>query len=256
MKLDAGKSMGPDNLHPRLLKELSAHIAGPLTTIFKLSLLNGVLPRDCKDAIETAIHKGGPRQSPSNYKPISLTSTLIKTLKRIARKSIMPYLENSSLLSRAQHGFQRNLSWLSNLLTARESWVKSKDNRRPVDIVFIDFSKAFDKVHHKRLLMKLESLGIKGRLLDWLREFLIDRRQRVRINSKLSTWTAVRSGVPQGTVLGPLLFILYINELSLLTDSSMVLYTDDLKIWRELKGNSDTSTLQEDFNKFSGWSVE
>nr|CAH8862242.1 unnamed protein product [Trichobilharzia regenti] len=168
----------------------------------------------------------------------------------------MAYLENSSLLSGAQHGFRRNLSCLSNLLTARESWVKSKDNRRPVDVVFIDFSKAFDKVPHKRLLMKLESLGIKGRLLDWLREFLIDRRQRVRINSKLSSWTAVSSGVPQGTVLGPLLFILYINELPLLTDSPMVLYADDLKIWRELKGNSDTSTLQDDLNKLSEWSVE
>nr|CAH8845910.1 unnamed protein product [Trichobilharzia regenti] len=256
MKLDAGKSMGPDSLHPRLLKELSAHIAGPLTTIFKLSLQNGVLPRDWKDAIVTPIHKGGSRQSPSNYRPISLTSTLIKTLERIIKKSIMAYLENSSLLSGAQHGFRRNLSCLSNLLTARESWVKSKDDRRPVDVVFIDFSKAFDKVPHKRLLMKLESLGIKGRLLDWLREFLIDRRQRVRINSKLSSWTAVSSGVPQGTVLGPLLFILYINELPLLTDSPMVLYADDLKIWRELKGNSDTSTLQDDLNKLSEWSVE
>nr|CAH8868748.1 unnamed protein product [Trichobilharzia regenti] len=104
--------------------------------------------------------------------------------------------------------------------------------------------------------MKLESLGIKGRLLDWLREFLIDRRQRVRINSKLSSWAAVSSGVPQGMVLGPLLFILYINELPLLTDSTMVLYADDFKIWRELKGNSDTSTLQDDLNKLSEWSVE
>ncbi|VDQ08568.1 unnamed protein product [Trichobilharzia regenti] len=155
-----------------------------------------------------------------------------------------------------QHGFRRNLSCPSNLLTARESWIKSRHNRRPVDVVFIDFSKTFDKVSHKRLLMKLESLGIKGNLLSWLREFLIDKRQRVRINWKLSSWTAVRSGVPQGTVLGPLLFILYIDELSLLTSSPMILYADDLKIWRELKGNSDTFTLQEDLNKLSEWTKE
>ena len=255
-KLDAGKSMGPDDLHPRLLKELSAHVAGPLTTIFKLSLLHGVLPRDWKDAIVTPIHKGGPRYCPSNYRPISLTSTLIKILERLIKKAIMAYLENSNLLSRAQHGFRSNLSCLSNLLTARESWIKSRDNRKLVDVVFIDFSKAFDKVPHTRLLMKLESFGIKGGLLIWIKEFLTGRRQRVRINSKLSTWTNVRSGVPQGTVLGPLLFILYINELPLLTDSPMVLYADDLKIWRELKDEKDSQILQGDLNKLLEWSKE
>nr|CAH8863694.1 unnamed protein product [Trichobilharzia regenti] len=110
------------------------------------------------------------------------------------------------MLSGAQNEFRRNLSCLSNLLTARENWVKSRDDRR-----LIDFSKAFDKVLHKGLLIWLESLGIKSRLVNWLREVLINGRQGVRINSELSSWTAVRSGVPQGILLGPLLFILYIN---------------------------------------------
>ncbi|CAH8447575.1 unnamed protein product [Schistosoma bovis] len=253
-KLDVGKSTGPDELHPRLLKELSNFVANPLSTCFNLSVTQGRLPKDWKNAIVSPVFKTGTKHKPENYRPVSLTSVVVKILEKIIRKELFKYLDKNRILSEKQHGFRIGYSCLTNLLVARESWCALKDQKLPVDVAFIDFSKAFDKVPHNRLLYKLRHVGIGGNLLMWIKDFLVGRQQRVRVNSKLSSWETVLSGVPQGTVLGPVLFLLYVNDLPCLLSSSVLLYADDVKIWRTIRCKSDSLELQNDLKKLSEWS--
>ncbi|CAI2723786.1 unnamed protein product [Schistosoma spindalis] len=253
-KLDIGKSVGPDELHPRLLKELSSFVANPLSICFKLSVTQGRLPKDWKNAIVSPVFKTGTKHKPENYRPVSLTSVVVKILEKIIRKELFQYLDVNRILSEKQHGFRIGYSCLTNLLVTRESWCASKDQKLPVDVAYIDFSKAFDKVPHNRLLYKLKNVGIGGNLLTWIEDFLVGRQQRVRVNSKLSSWETVLSGVPQGTVLGPVLFLLYVNDLPRLLSSSVLLYADDVKIWRTIRCNGDSLELQNDLKKLSEWS--
>ncbi|CAI2723640.1 unnamed protein product [Schistosoma spindalis] len=159
--LDTEKSTRLDGLHPKILGHIAQYIATPVTVIFNMSLDQIVLPMEWKDAIVTPIHKTGPRQLPSNYRPLSLTSVVVEILK-IVKKAIMTFVETNNLLSSEQHGFKKGLSSTTNLLIAREYWTKTLDNGNLVDVVYIHFSKAFDKVSTNRLLLKLENLGIVG----------------------------------------------------------------------------------------------
>ncbi|CAH8652546.1 unnamed protein product [Schistosoma bovis] len=254
--LNMEKSTGPDELHPKILRHIAQYIAIPLTVIFKMSLDQGVLPMDWKDAIVTPIHKTGLRQVPSNYRPVSLTSVVIQILERIIKRTMTEFMKTNNLLNMAQHGFRKGLSCTTNLLIARELWINALDNGNSVDVVYIDFSKAFDKVPTNRLLLNLANLGIAGPFLKWIKDFLVGRRQKVRINSKCSIWRPVLSGVPQGSVLGPLLFIMYVNDLTSIVQSPMLLYADDVKIWRVITGDKDAFTLQADSNNMINWSKE
>ncbi|KAH9590904.1 hypothetical protein MS3_00003399 [Schistosoma haematobium] len=250
------KSTGPDELHPKILRHIAQYIAAPLTMIFNMSLDQGVLPMDWKDAVVIPIHKTGPRQVPSNYRSVSLTSVVIKILERIIKRTITAFMETNNLFNMAQHGFRKGISCTTNLLIAREFWINALDNGNSVDVVYIDFSKAFDKVPTNRLLLKLENIGIAGPLLKCIKDFLVGRRQKVRINSKCSIWRPVLSGVPQGSVLGSLLFIMYVNDLTSIVQSPMLLYADDVKIWRVITGDKDAFTLQADLNNMINWSKE
>ena len=254
VKLDIGKSTGPDELHPRLLKELANFVANPLSVCFNLSVTQGRLPKDWKNAIVSPVFKTGTKHKPENYRPISLTSVVVKILEKIIRKELLKYLDENRILSEKQHGFRTGYSCLTNLLVARESWCALKDQKLPIDVAYIDFSKAFDKVPHNRLLYKLRNVGIGGNLLMWIKDFLVGRQQRVRVNSKLSSWETVLSGVPQGTVLGPVLFLLYVNDLPRLLSSSVLLYADDVKIWRAIQSKGDSLELQNDLERLSEWS--
>lgn len=148
----------------------------------------GVLSTDWKGVIVTLIHKTGPRQRLSNYRPVSrFTIVVVKILERMVTMTIMAFLETKNLLISKQHGFRKGLPCTTNLLITRRHWIKALDNGSSVAVVYIDFSKAFDKVPTNRLLLKLENLGITGPLLKWLEDFLVGRRQEVRINSKCST---------------------------------------------------------------------
>ncbi|CAH8429151.1 unnamed protein product [Schistosoma bovis] len=253
-KLDIGKSTGPDELHPRLLKELSNFVANPLSICFNLSVTQGRLPKDWKNAIVGPVLKTGTKQKPANYRPVSLTSVVVKILEKIIRKELFKYLDKNRILSEKQYGFRIGCSCLTNLLVARESWCALKDQKLPVDTAFIDFSKAFDKVPHNWLLYKLRNVGIGSNLFMWIKDFLVGRQQRVRVNSKLSSRGTVLSGVPQGTVLGPVLFLLYVNDLPCLLSSSVLLYADDVKLWRTIRCKSDSLELQNDLKKLSEWS--
>ncbi|KAH9591082.1 hypothetical protein MS3_00001154 [Schistosoma haematobium] len=191
--LKSNKSSGPDYIHPRIMKAISDVIAEPLTTLFAMSLRQSRLPRDWKDTIISPLYKVGSRDLISNYRPVSLTSAVVKLMEKIIRISVINYVEGHNLLPREQYGFRRGLSSLTNLLIAREVWAAAKDRNIHVDVIFIDQSKAFDKVSHSGLKFKLERFGIHYTVVDWISNFLHDRRQRGRVNGALSSWVPVKS---------------------------------------------------------------
>ena len=201
-KLNVNKSPGPNGLHPRILREASEQIAAPLAAIYTASINSGTIPDDWKLANVTAIYKNkGKKNVAGNYRPVSLTSIACKLLESIVREQIMDFLKKCKLLSNKQFGFLGGRSTTLQLLKVLDEWTSILDRGGTIDVIYFDFMKAFDKVHHGRLLAKLESYGIDGLLHSWIESFLSDRKQRVVVNNSQSDWAMVRSGVPQGSVL-------------------------------------------------------
>lgn len=246
--LNPDKSPGPDGVHPKILKECAKELTVPLYILFSRSLKSGRIPTDWKEANITPIHKKGPRADVNNYRPISLTSTVCKVLERLVRKCILDHLFNNGLISREQHGFLPGRSCTTQLLEVLDRCTEILDRGGSVDMIYLDLAKAFDSVPHQRLLSKIRSYGIEGRVLDWLQDFLIGRLQRVMIGGEGSKWSSVASGVPQGSVLGPVLFICYINDMPEVVRAILYLYADDAKIMKEVNNESDVQSLQEDVN--------
>ena len=208
-----------------------------------------MVPNDFKTANITPIFKKGDKKSPNNYRPISLTSIVGKLFETIITNRIVAHLEERKLLKNSQHGFRRNRSCLTNLLEFFNTVISDVDEYKAYDVIYLDFQKAFDTVPHQRLLEKLRAHGIRGNLLTWITNWLSNRQQRVVINGECSNWAHVASGVPQGSVLGPILFIIYINDLDADIMSNISKFADDTKL-----GNRDSLTLQNDLNKIINWS--
>ena len=228
--MHAYKSPGPDKFMPRVIKEVMEEVTDHLLDIFNLSLETGELPRDWKVSNVTPIPKKGCRENPDNYRPISLTSVIGKIIETIIANRIVMHLEEHKLLLDTQHGFRRKRSCLTNLLEFFHSMHTLYDEHRAVDIVYLDFQKAFDTVPHKRLMKKVRALGIRGQIANWIENWLSNRQQRVVINGEYSRWSTVTSGVPQGSVLGSLLFLIYINYIDVGTVSTLSKFADDIKI--------------------------
>jgi hypothetical protein len=247
------KSAGPDGIHPRILHELHLELSKPLTLIFNSSLSQRAVPQAWKEANITAIHKKGDKRSASNYRPVSLTSVICKLMEKIIRKKIMQHLSENNILSNRQYGFISGRSTLLQLLKVLDIWTECLDRGSEVDVIFLDFQKAFDKVPHNRLLDKMKYYGFDGPILEWTRAFLKDRRQRVKIHDIKSSWSPVTSGIPQGSVLGPTLFIIYINSLPSTCSSETFLFADDAKLFREILSEDDHRILQADINKMVEW---
>ena len=212
--LNITKSMGPDNLNPRVLHETCQQITPTLTRILTESWQSGELLRDWKRANISAIHKKGSKNDPNNYRPISLTAICCKIMERIIKRHIINFLVQNHIISDQQLGFVPGRSTTLQLLRALEDWTAELDSGNEVDIVYIDFQKAFDSVPHKRLLRIIEFYRIREKTLNWITAFLSGRKQRVIVNENHSQWAVVTSGVPQRSVLGPILFLLYINSMS------------------------------------------
>ena len=253
LKLNVNKSCGPDRLYPRILKELANEIAKPLQIIFNKTLWEGKVPQDWKVANVTPIFKKGSRNLRGNYRPVSLTSVVCRVLESIIREHVSAYLNKNRLIKDSQHGFSKGKSCQTNLLTFFERITNEVDKNNELDVVYLDFAKAFDKVPHHRLGLKLKSLGIKGNVFKWIEDWLTNRQQRVVVNGTESPWAAVTSGVPQGSVLGPLLFLVYINDIDEGVSSLISKFADDTKIGRPISDKDDITKLQKDLDLLGKW---
>jgi hypothetical protein len=253
-KLNSNKSPGPDGIHPRVLKEASESLSLPLSLLFQHSLDTGEVPEDWRRAHVSAIFKKGCKKQPGNYRPVSLTCITCKILESIIRDAVFEHMTSNHLFSDYQFGFIKGRSTSLQLLKVLDEWTEALDDRGSVDAVYLDFQKAFDKVPHARLLQKLQNYGVPAQLCSWTRGFLSNRRHKVVVNGASSEWAEVTSGIPQGSVLGPLLFVIYINDLPDALSSRAYLFADDTKIFRKIDVPEDEELLQRDLNQLTRWS--
>ena len=253
--LSVDKACGPDLLPAKLLKEGAKSICVPLSHLFQRSFEVGILPFDWISANVVPVFKRGDRHKSANYRPISLTSLVVKAMEKVIHSHIISALEARNLLNTFQFGFRSCRSTIDLLLRTSHDMAVALENRSSLHCLLLDFSKAFDSVPHERLLLKLDSFGIRGKLLAWIRGFLTCRVQRVVINGSYSSWIQVRSGVPQGSVLGPLLFILYVNDIySVINHSKHGMFADDLTLYTEVHTSADCKLLQDDLASVLLWS--
>ena len=254
--LKSNSAPGPDGITPRFLQELVDEVAAPLGCIFTKSMAEGQVPNDWKSAHVTPIFKKGQKSSPNNYRPVSLTSVPGKVMEKVIKESMMSHLKRNKLIRNTQHGFMPNKSCTTNLLAFLESVTKAVDEGKNVDVIYLDFAKAFDLVPRQRLLEKLKAHGIDNSLLKWIGDWLKDRRQRVVLNGKASGWTHVKSGVPQGSILGPILFTIFINDLDEeVVEKVMVLlkFADDTKIGHIIDSEESWRSLQAALDLLCTW---
>ena len=235
-------------------KKLTDFVSPPLTTLFQKSLNEGIVHSQWLQACITAIHKKGAKNKSENYRPISITSIICKLMESIVRDKIVTHMETNDLFSRAQHGFVPLRNCMTNLILCMESWTDYLENGLPIDIIYTDFAKAFDRVPHKRLLKKLKYVGITGITNNWVKAFLSQRSQCVRVEGECSSWSPVRSGIPQGSVLGPILFVIFINDMPDVVDSMCQMFADDAKIYTSIQSWEDIRKLQMDIDRLSEWS--
>ena len=174
-----------------------------------------------------------------NYRPVSLTSVICKLLETIIRDHMIDFLVKHKLINSSQHGFLKARSCLTNLLCFLEEITKWVDEGSPVDVIYLDFQKAFDKVPHQRLILKLKSHGMGNSIINWIEQWLTDRRQRVVVDGEVSSWKSVFSGVPQGSILGPILFLVYINDLEEGVIGKILKFADDTKLFTKTKETGD-----------------
>ena len=251
MSLRANSSPGLDGIPPKLLIQLADLVSDPIAECFSRLFHSGVIPDDWKDAVISPIYKGGKRTEPANYRPVALLPVISKVMESVVADELSNHFTQTRQLSSRQHGFRRGYSCATNLLLTRNE----DDLGFGVDVIYIDFSKAFDRVNHNLLLQKLYYYGIRNPLLSWINVWLENRRMFVRVSGALSRPISVSCGVPQGSVLGPILFLIFINDLPETVSSRILLFADDAKIWRSIRSPCDRVLLQEDLNKIHSWSV-
>ena len=237
-------------------KIVQTQVAKPLSIIFNKSLQDGTVPQDWKLATVCPIFKKGDRSDPSNYRPVSLTSVPCKVLESIIRDELSSHLEKKGFYNNCQHGFVKGWSTLTNLLETLESWTNLLEESFGIDIVYLDYRKAFDTVPHKRLLEKIRGLGLGSVISTWIENFLQDRKLKVCVRGSYSEWIDVINGVPQGSVLGPLLFLIFVQDLPNWVKNSIKMFADDTKIWTKIASLEDADSLQQDLDRLVQWSAK
>lgn len=255
LNLNNSWSQGPDGFSCLLLKNIACSVSLPLSLMFQRSIHSSKLPDAWKQACIIPIFKGkGSHDDVTNYRPISLTSVVCKVMETVIKNQLMDFCLQNNLISSQQHGFLSNKSTITNLLELTNDLTINRDLGNNVDMICIDFAKAFDTVPHNQLLHKLSHYGISGKLLNWLSDFLVMRKMFVRINDVTSDLHNVSSSVPQGSVLSGLLFVLYINDIcKVIVNSNALLYADDLTLYRSVNNEHDAALLQADLQAICDW---
>ena len=234
--LKTTQSTGPDDLNPSVMKPLLSIIAKPLAEIINCSLTTGIVPGPMKIAKVTPIYKQGNSEEVTNYRPISILPYFSKLLEKVMYVRLYNYIVTKGILYESQHGFQHGHSTLMSLLSVHDTIAAAIDRKEYAIGIFLDVAKAFDSVNHDILLLKLENLGIRGVTLAWFRSYLTGRYQQVKCNNHLSSLNLVKHGVPQGSILGPLLFLLFVNDLPNASSAlHFYLFADDTNIFASNK---------------------
>ena len=250
------KAAGPDCIRPLILKELWDTIAPILQVIFTRSFKTGKLPSDWKKANVVPVFKKGSKQLPVNYRPVSLTCICCKLMEHIIVSQISRHLDDNNILNKNQHGFRRGLSCETQLVEFVHELHQGTIKGGQVNAIVMDFSKAFDKVAHNRLMHKLDKYGIQGNTAAWIKDFLSERTQQVVVDGEFSGQVPVTSGVPQGSVLGPVLFLLFINDITEGVTSDMRLFANDTIIYKTIRSRTDSDNLQKDLSRLEKWSKD
>ena len=251
--IKADKASGPDLIKPVVLKELRHEIVDVITILFQKSLSTGEIPSDWTKAFVCPIYKKGDTSDPANYRPISLTCILCKTLEHIVASSLSSHFNSNHILYDLQHGFRERRSCETQLIELTDYLINNLSKGKQTDLILLDFSKAFDKVNHLKLLDTLQEHGVSTQVLNWTHSFLIGRSQTVVLDGDRSTEVPVTSGVPQGSVLGPLCFLIYINKLPSSVSSQIRLFADDTAVYLTINSLSDSHSLQEDLTNMEIW---
>ena len=245
---------GPDGIPTKLLKETAAEISPAITLLFQALIDQGRVPSQWKKAHIVPIFKKGSQSSPANYRPISLTSVRCKLCEHILHCAIIHHLSDHEILSDAHHVFQKRRSCDTQLIATLEDLARGIDNKSQTDVILLDYEKAFDKVCHHHLLSKVKHYGIHSSTFQWISDFLHSRSQVVLVDGQKSLESTVSSGVPQGSVLGPLLFLIYINDLPQCVSSATTrLFANDSVVYYQISSSDDSASLQKDLDALQDW---
>ena len=256
-KLKSYAAPGPDNIPAILLKRCKKSISKPIYILWKKSLESGKVPQVLKHGLITPIFKKGSKGDPANYRPVTLTSHLIKVFERVLASKIMDFMETYNKFNTHQHGFRKGRSCLSQLLQHRSEILEGLADGAQVDVIYLDYAKAFDKVDHGILHHKIKAIGVGGKVGIWLYNFLKNRTQQVTVDGALSKVSPVKSGVPQGTVLGPLLFLIMVGDIDKgISSSTLSSFADDSRLMKMIKRIAETILLQRDLIAVEDWTKE
>jgi len=256
--LDCNKAYGPDDISPHFLKHGGVALRQSLTRIFNQSLAIGKFPSMWKKSHVIPVHKKGDQSDVNNYRPISLISVVAKVFERIVFKHVFNFFHDNFVLSVHQSGFQPGRSTVTQLIEVYHTFCQAVDANKEIRVVFLDITKAFDKIWHKGLIYKLRKCGIGGCLLQWFCDYLHERMQRVVISGQYSSWEHVTAGVPQGSVLGPLLFLVFINDVTSVVENSKIrLFADDTCLFIEVDDRNEAALkISHDLSNIHDWSTK